>query len=162
MNARINAFLEQKLPGLDDHVNSHLAKCAEALRLEVDTQLSEQFLRQTSGRKVFGGRANHLRWQNARHQALQQSLDRNMKIWMLEAIQGWEPQGASEEASDEAPPQQPAEPLPEAKETDRIYALLTKRAAQFDNLRLPSEIPRVKTIRPSYSLPSMWRDKYPN
>jgi hypothetical protein len=154
LNARIQAFLDKKLPDLDEHVNAHVAARTEALRQEVDVELSEKFLRQTSGRKVFGGRENRLRWQSVRHQTLQQQLDRHMKGWILEAIQSWVPKkGGAQEAA--------AQALPEGKETDRIYDYITKRAAQFDNLTLPTEIDRIRTISPSYSLPSMWRDKYP-
>jgi len=149
MKERIQALLENRVPELNAHIDAHVAKLTEELQKEVDEEVAEQFLRTASSRKVFDGRANYLRWQNARHQALQQRLDAKMGKWILEGIETWDQRKAAESKPKEV------------NETDLIFDYLTKRAAHIDSGKLPSEIPVFKTLRASYSLPRMWRDRYP-
>ncbi|CAE8626029.1 unnamed protein product [Polarella glacialis] len=145
---RIQAFLENRIPELSEHIESHIAKHTEEVQKEVDSQVAEQFLRATSQRQVFDNRVNYLRWQNARHQALQQRIDAKMSKWIVEAIETWDQRKAAESRPKEV------------NETDLIFDYLTKRASHIDSGKLPSKIPVFKTLHSSYSLPSMWRDKY--
>mmetsp|Transcript_86544 Transcript_86544/g.169324 ORF Transcript_86544/g.169324 Transcript_86544/m.169324 type:complete len:163 (-) Transcript_86544:67-555(-) len=145
---RVQAYLDRRLPELERHVNEQVARRTEALHREVDEEMAGQFLLQTAHRKVFDGRANYLRWQNTRHHVLQKHLDAEMPTWILEAIESWDQQKAQEKQEKKV------------SETDLIFEYLTKRAAHIDSGKLPSEIPIFKTLHASYSLPSMWRDKY--
>eukprot|EP00411_Alexandrium_monilatum_P031960 CAMPEP_0175338962 /NCGR_PEP_ID=MMETSP0095-20121207/5097_1 /TAXON_ID=311494 /ORGANISM="Alexandrium monilatum, Strain CCMP3105" /LENGTH=343 /DNA_ID=CAMNT_0016636365 /DNA_START=15 /DNA_END=1046 /DNA_ORIENTATION=+ len=146
---RVQAFLSGSFPELEEHVNAHLARQTEALQRRVDEDLATKFLRQTQQRKVFDGRANYLRWQSARHQLLQKQLDKSMQGWILEAIESWDQKKAMEGKADK-----------DISDTDLIFDFLTKRAAHIDSGKLPSEIPMFRTLHSSYSLPSMWKDKY--
>jgi len=145
LNERVQAFLNGSSPELEEHVNAHVARRTEELRSKVDGDLATKFLRQVQYRRVFDGRANYLRWQSARHQLLQKHLDKNMTNWIVEAISSWEQR-------------QPLDTKDEDK--DVIFDFLTKRAAHIDSGKLPTEIPLFKTMHASYSLPSMWKDKY--
>jgi len=148
MKERIQALLENRVPELAEHIDAHVAKLTDELQKEVDEEVAEQFLRTAGSRKVFDGRANYLRWQNARHQALQQRLDAKMGKWILEGIETWDQRKAAGSKPEEV------------NETDLIFDYLTKRAAHIDSGKLPSQIPVFKTLRASYSLPRMWQDKY--
>jgi hypothetical protein len=145
---RIQAFLEHRIPELDAHVNEHVQDLMCDLQREVDEDLAEQFLDQAQKHRVFDAAANALRWQNARHQALQKRLNSQMPKWVLEAIDDWDQKKVLEKRENEI------------SDTDLIFEYLTKRAAHIDSGKLPSEIPVIKTMYPSYSLPKMWRDKY--
>lgn len=145
---RIQAFLAGRIPELEAHVNAHIAANTDALQRKVDEELAEQYLRTTQQRKVFDGRANYLRWQNARHQVLQKQLDASMPRWILEAIENWDQKKSAEcKAKD-------------ISDTDLIFEYLTKRAAHIDSGKLPTDVPIFKALHASYSLPSMWKDKY--
>uniref|UniRef100_A0A7S2HTP0 Uncharacterized protein n=1 Tax=Zooxanthella nutricula TaxID=1333877 RepID=A0A7S2HTP0_9DINO len=133
---------------LGQHVKEQVARRTEALHREVEEEMGDQFLRRTAQRKVFDGRANYLRWQNMRQKALQQRLDAEMMGWIVEAIECWDQKKAMENQEKEL------------SDTDLIFEYLTKRAAHIDTGKLPLEIPVFKTMHASYSLPSMWRDKY--
>mmetsp|Transcript_85478 Transcript_85478/g.250204 ORF Transcript_85478/g.250204 Transcript_85478/m.250204 type:complete len:266 (+) Transcript_85478:101-898(+) len=149
MKERMQAFLNGSYPELDDHINNRLARQTETLQRQVDEDLATKFLRQTQQRRVFDGRANYLRWQSARHQHLQKELDKSMPSWILEAMECWDQKKAMEEKAEK-----------EISDTDLIFDFLTKRAAHIDSGKLPTEIPVFKTLHASYSLPSMWKDKY--
>jgi len=148
MKERIQAYLARRSPELDAFVKEHVAKKTEELQREVDEEMADQFLLQTAQRKVFDGRANYLRWQNMRHQVLQKRLDKEMTQWILEGIQFWDQKKAMENQEKDI------------SDTDLIFEYLTKRAAHIDTGKLPTEIPMFRTLHASYSLPSMWRDKY--
>lgn len=147
MKERIQAYIDRRCPELETHVNEHVAKKSEELQRELDGELADEFLLQTAQRKVFDGRANYLRWQNMRHQVLQKRLDTELPQWTLEAIQAWDQKKSMENQEKEI------------SDTDLIFEYLTKRAAHIDTGKLPTEIPRFRTLHASYSLPSMWRDR---
>merc|ERR1711862_492456 len=130
---RIQAFLANRIPELDAHINAHVTAHTEALQHKVDEDLAEQYLRQTTQRKVFDGHANYLRWQNARHQLLQKQLDANMSKWIMEAIVSWDQKKANENKAKEV------------SDTDLVFEYLTKRAAHIDSGKLPTEIPIFKS-----------------
>lgn len=146
---RVQAFLNGSFPELEEHVNGYIARQTEALQRKVDEELATKFLRQTQQRKVFDGRANYLRWQAARHQLLQKHLDESVPNWILEAIACWDQKKAMEGRA-----------AKEISDTDLVFDFLTKRAAHIDSGKLPTEIPMFRTLHASYSLPSMWKDKY--
>lgn len=148
MKERIQAFIGNSVPELSEHIDGHVARQKEELHKEVDEEVAVQFVRSCNGRQIFDSRTNCLRWQNARRQALQKRLDDKMGGWVLEGIESWDQRKATE-----------AKPK-EVNETDLIFDYLTKRAAHIDHGKLPSQIPIIKTLRASYSLPRMWRDKY--
>lgn len=148
MKERIQAFIGNRVPELSEHIDAHVARQKEELHKEVDEEVAVQFVRSCNGRQVFDSRTNCLRWQNARRQALQKRLDDKMGGWILEGIENWDQRKATE-----------AKPK-EVNETDLVFDYLTKRAAHIDHGKLPSQIPIIKTLRASYSLPRMWRDKY--
>jgi len=143
---RVQGFLQNRLPELAVHVDAHVAKLTEDLRKEVDEEVAERFLRTASNRRVFDGQANYLRWKNVRHKALQKRLDANMHKWILEGIESWD-----QRAVDTRPK--------ESSEADLIFEYLTKRAVH-DGGKLPSQIPVIRKMRYSYSLPRMWKDKF--
>lgn len=144
---RLQAFLQHRIPELDEHINSYVAVHTEELQKLVDEEMAGNFLRNASDRDVFDNRANYLRWQNARQKILQKKLDDAMGQWILQAIQTWDQKKADQKPKEMAP-------------ADRMYEYLTKRAAHIDSGKLPSRIPVFKTLHSSYSLPAMWRDKY--
>lgn len=142
---RVQAFLQNRLPELQSHVEQHVAQLTEDLRKEVDQEVAERFLRTASNRRVFDGQANYLRWKNVRHKALQKRLDANMHKWILEAIECWDQRAMTKPK--------------ESSEADLIFEYLTKRAVH-DGGKLPSQIPVIRKMRYSYSLPRMWKDKF--
>ncbi|CAJ1455326.1 unnamed protein product [Effrenium voratum] len=143
---RVQAFLQNRLPELAVHVDAHVANLTEELRKEVDEEVAENFLRTASNHRVFDGQANFLRWKNVRHKALQKRLDTNMHKWILEGIEGWDQKAA-------------AKPKENLLEADVIFEYLTKRAVH-DNGKLPTQIPVIRKMRYSYSLPQTWKDKF--
>ncbi|CAK9004282.1 unnamed protein product [Durusdinium trenchii] len=143
---RVQAFLQNRLPELAAHVDAHVANLTEELRKEVDEEVAERFLRTASNRRVFDGQANFLRWKNVRHKALQKRLDANMHKWILEGIEGWD-----QRAMDARPK--------ESSEADLVFEYLTKRAVHGEG-KLPSQIPVIRKMRYSYSMPRMWKDKF--
>lgn len=148
---KLQAFLKREIPELQEHVNAHVENQTELLRREVDEQLAEQYLRTTSNRRVFDGRTNYVRWQHARQQVLQKRLEAAMSGWIMEAVESWNEKQAVE-GVEEKPK--------DISEVDLVFDYLTKRAAHIDLVKLPSQLPVFKTLHSSYSLPSMWRDKY--
>jgi len=140
---RVQAYLGRRIPELEVHVNDFVAKRTGALQREVDDQLADEFLLQTAQRKVFGGQANYLRWQNTRHNVLQKRLNADMSTWILEAIQGWDQKTAEQK------------PDKDLNDTDVVFDYLTKRATNIDIGKLPSEIPMFKTLHASYSMPAV-------
>ncbi|CAE7475425.1 unnamed protein product [Symbiodinium necroappetens] len=81
-----------------------------------------------------------MRWKNARHQALQKRLDSNMHKWILEGIECWDQKRAMEGKQKDS------------SDADLVYEHLTKRAVH-DGGKLPSQIPVIRKMRYSYSLP---------
>eukprot|EP00933_Yihiella_yeosuensis_P080877 TRINITY_DN9438_c3_g1_i1.p1 TRINITY_DN9438_c3_g1~~TRINITY_DN9438_c3_g1_i1.p1 ORF type:complete len:385 (-),score=95.93 TRINITY_DN9438_c3_g1_i1:103-1257(-) len=148
MKERIQSYLENRIPELAEHIEATVSEKVQELQKEVDGEVAEQFLRTASSHKVFDGKANYLRWQNARQQALQKRLDAKMAKWILEAIETWDQQKVTEKKEKEV------------SETDLIFDYLTKRAAHIDSGKLPSNIPIFKSFKASYSVPRMWRDKF--
>merc|ERR1712217_387665 len=138
---------EHRIPELDIHVNEHISDAMQELKREVDEELAEQFLRCAQQHRVFDNAANLLRWQNTRHQALQKRLDSSMGNWIVEAIEDWDQKKVIEGSREK-----------EINENDLIYEYLTKRAAHIDSGKLPAEIPIIRTMYPSYSLPKTWKD----
>lgn len=144
---RVQAFLQNRLPELAAHVDAHVAHLTDALKKEVDEDVAEQFLRTASNRRVFDAQVNFMRWKNARHQALQKRLDSNMHKWILEGIECWDQKRAMEGKQKDS------------SDADLVYEHLTKRAVH-DGGKLPSQIPVIRKMRYSYSLPRMWKDKF--
>lgn len=151
LKERAEAFAAGRIPELAEHVEAVILQHTEELKNEVDEETAQSFLRSAADRRIFDEEANLLRWQNARQQALQRRLDANMASWTLKGLESWEqrPQAA------EAPKSRR-----DVSEADLIFDYLTKRAAHIDSGKLPSQIPVFKTLRTSYSMPKMWRDKY--
>jgi len=145
---RVQAYVARRIPELEQHVNQHVERRSDALQREVDEEMAGQFLLQTAQRKVFDSQANYLRWQNLRHQVLQKRLDTEMQAWILEAVESWDQTQAMEKQDKEV------------SETDLIFDYITKRAAHINSEKLPAQIPIFRALHASYSLPSMWRDKY--
>lgn len=143
---RLQGYLAHRIPELDSHVNGRIAQRVEALQKEVDDDVANRFLRETSQRRVFDGRANYVRWQGTRHQALQKRLDQGMPKWIIEAVEDWDSKKALETRKEKV------------SQEDQVFDYLTKRAAHIDSEKQPAEIPVFKTLHASYSLPSMWRD----
>lgn len=136
----ITAYLEKRIPELEMHVNRQIAVQTEATQREVNEELAEQALKHGSQRREGDGRARYL--------ILQKRLDANMPKWIFEAIKTWDQRKALEKKKRVT------------SDSDLIFEYLTKRAAHIDSGKFPSEIPIFKTLHASYSLPSMWRDKY--
>jgi len=136
----ITAYLEKQIPELEAHVNRQIALQTEAVQREVDVELAEQALAHASQRKEVDKRARYL--------LLQKRLDASMPKWILEAIKSWDQRKVIEKKQKLT------------SDTDLIFEYLTKRAAHIDSGKFPSEIPIFKPLHASYSLPSMWRDKY--
>merc|ERR1712060_527906 len=136
----ITAYLEKQIPELEAHVNRQIALQTEAMQREVDDELAEQAFVHASQRKEVDGRARYL--------LLQKRLDTSMPKWILEAIKSWDQRKVIEKKQKLT------------SDTDLIFDYLTKRAAHIDSGKFPSEIPIFKPLHASYSLPSMWRDKY--
>jgi len=145
---RLRAFLRNEIPELTKHVDAYLAKRAEEVRREIDEEVVEKHLLQMRRQEVFDGKINMLRWQNQRRIVLQKRLDTETPLWILEGVQLWDQKGAMKAREEEV------------SETDLIFDYLTKRAAHINSSKLAVEIPIFKTLHASYSLPSMWRDKY--
>lgn len=145
---RLRAYLADEIPELKVHVNACVAAKVEEVRKRIDEDLGMGFLKHTTKRSVFDGRANYLRWQNTRRAAIQRVLDADMPKWIWESVQSWDQlayvKGREADVSD----------------TDLVFDYLTKRAAHIDQGKLATEIPIFKPLMASYSLPNMWRDKY--
>lgn len=146
---RVQGYLAGRLPELDAHVSARIAHRTQALKKEVDEDIADKFLRDTAERRVFNNKTNNLRWQNTRHQVLQKRLDSEMPKWIMEAIADWDAKRAMSLAKEK-----------DVSNEDLVYDYLTKRAAHIDSGKLPTEIPVFRTMHASYSLPSMWRDRY--
>lgn len=142
---RVQGYLAGRLPELDAHISSCIAQRTQALRKEVDEDIAATYLRDTAERRVFNNRTNSLRWQNKRHQVIQNRLDTDMPQWIMEAIQGWDAKKAMAMKVD-------------VPDEELVYDYLTKRGSHIDTGKLPAEVPIFRTMHASYSLPSMWRD----
>jgi len=149
MKERVHAYLTRSVPELEAHIHEKISSCKEQVRRRADEELAERFLVCADRRKVFDRQANDLRWQNARRKELGRRMKGNMVNWILDAIEGWDERKAMEGQVEET-----------GDDSQVIQEYVTKRAAHIDSGKLPTEIPIFKTLRSSYSLPSMWRDKY--
>lgn len=145
---RLRAYSERSIPELNVHVDKVLAERTRALQQIVDEEALAKFMLQSGQRKVFNTQANKLRWQGVRQQVLRKRLDAETPTWILEALDSWDQSQVSEKEDDEL------------CDADLIYRYVTVRAANINGGKLPSKIPIFKTLHASYSLPSMWRDKY--
>lgn len=145
---RLRAYLRGEIPELSAHVHAHVAAKSEEMRRMIDEEDVEKHLMQMRKRAVFDGKTNFLRWQATRRVILQQRLDEAMPHWIEEAVASWNQKAAMRKRDEEI------------ADSDLIFDYLTKRAAHINTNKLASEIPIFKTMHASYSMPTMWRDKY--
>eukprot|EP00929_Paragymnodinium_shiwhaense_P047492 TRINITY_DN24091_c0_g1_i1.p1 TRINITY_DN24091_c0_g1~~TRINITY_DN24091_c0_g1_i1.p1 ORF type:complete len:396 (+),score=103.29 TRINITY_DN24091_c0_g1_i1:118-1305(+) len=145
---RLKCYLRGELPDLKAHVADYVAAKSHQVEKRVEDEMADKFLKGTTKMQVFSGKDNFLRWQNKRRASIQRVLDAEMPKWIWEAVQSWDERKAFQSRTTEV------------SETDLIYDYLTKRAAHIEAGRLATEIAIFKPLKASYSLPSMWRDKY--
>jgi len=147
---RVQAYLTRSVPELEAHINKSISDSKEQVRRETDNDLEKRFILRADRRRIFDRQTNDLRWENARRQELGRRVKGNMANWILEAIEGWDEKKAMQGRLEE-----------EAGDDSQVMQeYVTKRAAHIDTGKLPTEIPIFKTLHSSYSLPTMWRDKY--
>jgi len=145
---RLRAYLTSEIPELKQHVDKFVAAKCEEVRRRVDGDGADQFLKATTKRFIFGPQQNYTRWQNSRREKIDRVLEENMSRWIWEAVLSWDEHQALK--GREA----------EVNESDLVYDYLTKRAANVDKKNLATEVAIFKPLMASYSLPTMWKDKY--